>query len=144
MTEIQKKIYNDLFCAIKNSGRVSTIPTTLLNFEQSLLLSDLNIEEITPFLVGIAVAKHSYTYWMAQIDNPDSPWKPYVGSDPELIPPWLSADAEAAVSSALYIGATLIIPGLNALTITGTIVSVASASVGNVIWNWAKKIFGWK
>ncbi|GAB4404119.1 MAG: hypothetical protein Fur0028_16490 [Bacteroidales bacterium] len=109
-----------------------TIIKVLSNIEENILYSEMTQFEKQLPLLCVAVAKESVNYWIEQLKNPQSPWKPfYDGPLAKAAWPW-RADAKGAVQGAVSGAISGSITGAGALVGAGVgaLAGGVSASVG--------------
>ncbi|MFN3755572.1 MAG: hypothetical protein ACK4RM_01325 [Flavobacterium sp.] len=102
----QANITKEAVCFINDVRNVSDefdLPTTLrvlLNIQDNILNSDMSeIEKQYP-LLSVSVAINSVEYWLKQMNDPRSPWTPFVGDPKAFKWPWKS-DANGAVAGGI-------------------------------------------
>ncbi len=121
--------------AISDALTYPQILKRLESIESAIALSTLTQEEKTYPLLFVAVAKASVSYWIRQVDNPESPWIPYLPSGEDMQTfrwPWRE-DASGAVSGA--IGGALGGPGgVASGALLGAIGGAIGASVAAAIF----------
>lgn len=115
-----------------------TVLKVLLNIEENILFSEISATDKQYPLLCVAVAKESVNYWIGQLNNPQTPWKPFIsGNIKSFSWPW-RADAQGAVqgavSGAITGGIAGGLPGAGAGALVGALAGCVSASVGRALF----------
>lgn len=116
-------------------------PTTLkvlLNIEENILFSEMAPTEKQYALLCVAVAKESVNYWIEQLKNPQTPWKPFIDGDIKSFSwPWrkdAQGAVQGAVSGAISGGIAGGLPGAGVGALVGALAGCVSASVGAALF----------
>lgn len=106
-----------------------------LNMGYEIMATSMPIEQMQPLLVCAAVGQYSSDYWNTQLNNPNSPWLPYLNNGAARLPAWVKNDAAGALGGAIAgaLGAWWTGTGVIAAAAATAIGSAVTASVSTII-----------